>query len=608
MVVPKLSVGASLLFLATASFGAGSKLAFTWTQAGTSVCSAYSPDGIRMAHGGNNGIVELREAQTLRHTLTLVGHQDLIRTVNYSADGGSIISTAADFKLCTWDSATGLLTHIEALPSDPRCCAVAPNGSWIATGDAAGRRIVWSLPSFQRIYDSGPEGMSGILAIDVSPDSSTFVAVFGNGVAREFRSDGSFRREFASPTTLNSVSFSPDGSKILFSSADDLLREYSSSTGLLQRTFPPSVAGRDCATYSNDGQTILTSRTNLVTQVDEATGGLIRTISLPATVTHLEFAPDDARFSAVGGRGLWTYDVATGNPIANRFTSSISSVPLAISPKSKFVLTGRGVGGMNAWNSENGDQLPNVPISNGAVLSTAFEPAGHVLAAGGMDGITRLYDVSNWALVRNLNWAASCLSVAYSPDSSALACGYANNAFVVWNPTNGSVIRQLAGHTGAVQSVAFSRTGNKLASGSADATVKIWDATNGALLQTIPGNTGGVWCVSLTPNGERVAAACNDGVVREYQSSTGVLVQAFQASQQALFAVQYSNGGRELLVGGNDGKIALWDAASGQLLSGPYYVGIVRTIRSDQNDRIIAYSGDQGWGCVRIARSVASGP
>ena len=65
------------------------------------------------------------------------------------------------------------------------------------------------------------------------------------------------------------------------------------------------------------------------------------------------------------------------------------------------------------------------------------------------------------------------LSVAFSPDGTAIASGSYDYTIKLWN-LEGGVFKTFIGHQGCVLSVAFSPDGTMIASGSDDKTIKLW--------------------------------------------------------------------------------------------------------------------------------------
>ena len=98
------------------------------------------------------------------------------------------------------------------------------------------------------------------------------------------------------------------------------------------------------------------------------------------------------------------------------------------------------------------------------VLTAAFSPDGKTLAAGGGEGIVRLWDVSAGEVRRELKghhgWVRS---LAYSPDGRTLATGGKDGYVVLWDPNTGENRGPLGKHVQDVVDVSFSPDGGWLA-------------------------------------------------------------------------------------------------------------------------------------------------
>jgi WD40 repeat protein len=65
-------------------------------------------------------------------------------------------------------------------------------------------------------------------------------------------------------------------------------------------------------------------------------------------------------------------------------------------------------------------------------------------------------------------------SLDFSPDDSMLISGSVDNIVRIWDTGNGSLLRQLTGHTSPVFGVAFSPDGKYIASGANEGSIRVW--------------------------------------------------------------------------------------------------------------------------------------
>jgi WD40 repeat protein len=105
----------------------------------------------------------------------------------------------------------------------------------------------------------------------------------------------------------------------------------------------------------------------------------------------------------------------------------------------------------------------------------AFDPGGTRLASASRGGGLRVWDLRAMRPADTLGTHARVLSVAWTRDGSRIAAGGADGIVRLYDAGTGHEVMGLHGHVAGVTSLHFSRGDSLLTSTSVDGTVRIWD-------------------------------------------------------------------------------------------------------------------------------------
>ncbi len=208
--------------------------------------------------------------------------------------------------------------------------------------------------------------------------------------------------------------------------------------------------------FSSDG-TILAScldRTISVWRVSDRS--LLRTFGMAIEPVTVAISPDQTLFAA-GGRDFSLWRVTDGTRMLYGQGSEVNDrdiiYAISIRPDSGAVCTGGGKG-----------IAVFTPTGNGLPFDNPLD----------QDGNER-----------------GVFDAAYSSDGTLLASGNQDNTASLFRMPQGTLLRDLAGHSQKVTSVDFSPDGNLLATAAADGDARLWRVPKATLVRTIPGGGGG---------------------------------------------------------------------------------------------------------------------
>jgi eukaryotic-like serine/threonine-protein kinase len=414
----------------------------------------WSPNGRWLAVPDGNH-VDIRTALGDEIRISLTGHSDLVRCVDWSPDGKVLVTGGNDNTVKTWDGSTGqeiatLRGHTD-LVNDVKWC---PDGCRVATV-GNGTVKIWNVPdSIQQPTAEFALG-SGMMIRSLvwNADAAALAAGGTAGVKILDASSGRVVSDIGPERAANWSQFSP--------------------------TFEWSSTGHTIAVQRSRAVVLFDDRTLQETHVLAPLEGDIRSVAL--SPDGLRVATSSWDEAAHGDKAiLQIYSVATGEEQQVTGLHADLFGSLRWSPDgARLAVAG--------WNrcgiidSTSGQPLGSYLGDGwGWAHSIAWNPAGDRLALACTDRTLRIVDaVAGRELAVLPGHTGAVLSVCWNPDGSRLASGGEDRMVRIWDPETAAMLLVLNDHKTHVNAVAWSPDGLRLASGDRDGMVRVWDASGG---------------------------------------------------------------------------------------------------------------------------------
>ncbi|MCB2263693.1 MAG: AAA-like domain-containing protein, partial [Candidatus Thiosymbion ectosymbiont of Robbea hypermnestra] len=208
---------------------------------------------------------------------------------------------------------------------------------------------------------------------------------------------------------VESVAFSPDGTRVVSGSQDKSLRLWDTATGQpIGEPWQGHSGPVESVAFSPDGTRVVSgSEDNTLRLWDAATG---QPIGEPlgengpghsGPVYSVAFSPDGTRVvSGSQDKSLRLWNAATGKPLGTPWRGHGDWVlSVAFSPDGGRVVSGSGDKSLRLWDVATGQTIggpfgENGPGHSGPVESVAFSPDGRRVVSGSGDKSLRLWDVA----------------------------------------------------------------------------------------------------------------------------------------------------------------------------------------------------------------------
>ncbi|KAB5588516.1 hypothetical protein CTheo_8040 [Ceratobasidium theobromae] len=415
---------------------------------------------------------------------------------------------------------------------------------------------------------------------------------------------------------VRSVSYSPDGSKVVFGCEDGMVGVRNAYDG--SPIIGPFQGHSDIVwsvALSPDGTRFVSGsddRTIKVWNVQDGTlvgepfqghTGGIKSIALSL----------DGRLIVSGSsdQTVLVWSANDGTPVAGPFRGHTKWVwPVAFSPDGTRIASGSQDYTIRVWNIQSGT-LSFDPLEGhtGIIWSVAFSPNGAHIVSGSADCTIRIWDAHNGVLVLGplTGHTDQIHSVAFSPEGTRFVSGGRDCTIRIWSLENGSLIAgPLEGHTTVVWSAAFSPDGTRVVSGSGDETIRVWNAgVSKPILNQSKGHADGIIAIVLAHNGTYIASGSVTSIyVWDSQNST-CIAGPFEGHTDTIRSVAFSPDSIRLASGSDDRTIRIWDVKTGTLLAGPFkdHTGTVESVAFSPDGTYIASGSQDQTVCVRDSSS-----
>ena len=484
----------------------------------------------------------------------------------FSPDGRTIVSGAGggwsnvkSWKLNLWDVSTK--EKIATFGGGRHSVAFSPNGKIIASGSA----YLWDVETGQELAKFSHR--NSVNSMSFSPDGTLLACGVDDNTVRLWEvKTGQNIATFRHKAKVYSVAFSPDGKTIASGSADTTVKLWDVATGteiikIQNRRYVVAV------TFSPDGKTLAWSLGKTIKLWNIATQTDIATFEDPVfTINSISFSPDGKTLaSASHADGIVkVWDVETGNAVDLGHTRLASEYnPISFSPDSAILASGAKDGTVKLWDIGTGQNIGNLPAGKRGswVRFVLFSSDGTTIASRASgERMTRLWDVTTQTMTGTLD-DRSVVSWAFSPNSTILASGATDGTVKLWDIGIGQNIATLRGHAGRVGSVSFSPDGSIIASSSQ--TIRLWDVATRQNIATIPHEGS----VEFSADGKILASRTWDSV-KLWDIKTQTLIATFARNTDywKIGSMIYSSDGEFMLMDFM-GTMSLWDALTQTLIT-----------------------------------------
>jgi WD40 repeat protein len=404
--------------------------------------AAFSPNGLLVATGDDDGHTRLYETGTgtLRHELA--GHMGSIQSVEFSPRGDYLVSVSADRTARLWDVSSGrMVAQLLGHDGSVRSAAFERDGKYILTGSADGAVRFWDVVgsrpdrvfvACERTTAYANEIDHDVIADFVNGDTSVRTSVRGQSARWNARTAARLAQAPTPPSGGYRWSTAPGGTLTV---TDPRGR------ALWTRKF-----GRYAVNVMvNDRWAVVTTDEPQSYVLDVRSGDVLGRI--PDRIERGWFTADGQRLigeASASTLGVWRLPSGRLQGELRGHTRRVATV--AFSNDQTLALTAADDGTALLWDARTFERVGELRGHLLGIRAAAFSPDGRFVATASTDRTTRVWEVATRRTILELRGHdAAVTSVAFSEDGNAIVTGAADCAAMLYRWNLGGGLADLVG-------------------------------------------------------------------------------------------------------------------------------------------------------------------
>ncbi|KAK9479180.1 WD40-repeat-containing domain protein [Lipomyces japonicus] len=369
----------------------------------------------------------------------LGGHRDSVVGAFFSADQETIYTVARDGALFTWkyqvpgfktedrdeddDIILGdedeekkmrwVTTKKDLFKQDAKvkCAAFHPDTKLLVVGFANGVFGIYELPEFNLIHTlSISQNEIDFVTINKTGEWLAFgAAKLGQLLVWEWQSESYILKQQGHYDSINCLTYSPDGSKIITGADDGKIKVWDAASGFAIVTFTEHMSAVTAVEFSKRGNVLFSSSLD----------GSIRAWDLIRYRNFRTFtAPERIQFSS-----------------------------LAVDPSGEVVCAGSlDDFDIHLWSVQTGQLLDRLSGHEGPVSALSFADDGGTLASASWDKTVRVWNIFGRRVhVEPFQLNSDVLAIALRPDSKQIAISTLEGQISFWDVADGRQIGAIEG-------------------------------------------------------------------------------------------------------------------------------------------------------------------
>jgi WD40 repeat protein/transcriptional regulator with XRE-family HTH domain len=521
--------------------------------------AAYSPDGKRLAIVMPDRTVKMIDPAS-GEEIALTGQIDANFAISFNGDGSRLVTTVGENTPKIWDARTGrelvaLHGHTDFISS----AVFDLTGTRLLTASDDRTARVWDAITGEQLV-SLSDHQGWVVGAEYSPDGKRIATISRNEAQIWDSVSGERLLTLAGhQNSIFTVAFSPDGTRMATGGLDRKIIVWDATTGNeLFRLSGHTGEVIDVEFSRTREHLISSSRDGTARLWDVGLRRELLTIPVNSSSGQIALNLESDQIAATDWTGaIKIWDIHSGNELITLTEPGSKVGDLSFDRKGVRIFSAGDDGNVKVWDSRTGAELAVISGHTAALSAITISTNGKHLATASEDYSVNIWDISSKKIsnvpLLTLEHSGKVYSVAFDPEDQVLATGGQDGNTILWDTTTGDEIQVLRGHEDYVTAIAFAPDGTRIATSSWDGTAKVWDPGTGKGVFTLGSHIGAVTSIAFSPDGTRIATASEDGTAKLWDASTGEELLTFFGDGSALYDILFSSDGKLIATGGDSG-------------------------------------------------------
>jgi WD40 repeat protein len=236
---------------------------------------------------------------------------------------------------------------------------------------------------------------------------------------------------------------------------------------------------------------------------------------------------------------------------------------------------------------------------NKVIYDICFTPKGGALAVADNNEI-KIFNTGSAVLMNTFRkgHTRQIMALDISKDSSLLVSGGKDSTIVVWDYTNGKILKRLKLHKGIITSLKISRDSRYLVSGATDDKVVLYDIAGDKIIKEFNDHKEDITCVAFSPDGRYFAVSGGDNLISVYNTENAKLTGSMSEHSGWIRGISFNADGTNILSCGDDSRIIRWNVSNmgavRKISDGRYEKTWLLCIDNSRDETTYAFGGLNG--------------